>query len=106
MSVEGATIVQSRSPVAQAGRGGRVARPPSGAPTQHGAGMDRQIFGQLDLGTLEPLVAAGGIVGSLLWLALAAFVYASRSPPRPAAGPRTVDLGPEPPARSRFERFA
>jgi hypothetical protein len=68
--------------------------------------MDRQIFGQLDLGTLEPLVAAGGIVGSLLWLALAAFVYASRSPPRPAAGPRTVDLGPEPPARSRFERFA
>jgi hypothetical protein len=60
--------------------------------------VDRQIFGQFDLGTLEPLVAAGGIVGSLLWLALAAFVYAWRSPPRPDAGPRTLDLGPEPPA--------
>lgn len=64
--------------------------------------MDRRIFGQLDLGTLEPLVAAGGIVGSLLWLALAAFVYAWRSPPRPAAGPRTLDLGPEPPALANF----
>ena len=64
--------------------------------------MDRQIFGQLDLGTLEPLVAAGGIVGSLLWLALAAFVYAWRSPPRPDAGLRTLDLGPEPPALANF----
>ena len=64
--------------------------------------MDRQIFGQLDLGTLEPLVAAGGIVGTLLWLALAAFVFASRAPPRPEAGPRTLDLGPEPPALANF----
>jgi hypothetical protein len=59
--------------------------------------VDRQVFGQLDLGTLEPLVAAAGLVGALLWLALVAFVYALRSPPRPDAGPRTLELGPEPP---------
>ena len=60
--------------------------------------MDLRIFGDLDLGTLEPLVAAAGLVSALLWLALVAFVYAFRSPPRPDPGPRTLDLGPEPPA--------
>src|SRR5262245_9543068 len=64
--------------------------------------MNREIFGQLDLGTLEPLVGAGGIVGSLLWLALAAFVYAWRAPPRPEPGPGTLDLGPEQPALANF----
>jgi hypothetical protein len=64
--------------------------------------MDGRIFGQFDLGTLEPLVVAGGIVGSLLWLALAAFVYAWRAPPRPEPGQRTLDLGPEPPALANF----
>ena len=64
--------------------------------------MDQRIFGQLDLGTLEPLVAAAGVVGALLWLALVAFVYALRSPPRPDPGARTLDLGPEPPALANF----
>jgi hypothetical protein len=64
--------------------------------------MGTQLLGPVDLGTLEPLVAAGGVVGSVLWLALAAFVYAWRSPPRPDAGPRTLDLGPEPPALATF----
>ncbi len=45
--------------------------------------MGRQLLGPVDLGDLEPLVAAAGVVGSLLWLALVAFVYALRSPRRP-----------------------
>jgi Predicted membrane protein (DUF2207) len=64
--------------------------------------MDQRIFGQLDLGTLEPLVAAAGVVGALLWLALVAFVYALRTSPRPDAGPQTLELGPEPPALANF----
>jgi hypothetical protein len=64
--------------------------------------VNRDLFGQLDLGTVEPLVAAAGIVSALLWLALVAFVYAFRSPPRPDPGPRTLDLGPEPPALANF----
>src|SRR5207342_2967830 len=35
---------------------------------------------------------------ALLWFAAAAFVFASRTPPRPPVGPRTLALGPEPPA--------
>jgi hypothetical protein len=38
--------------------------------------MSWQLFGPLDLGTLEPLVAAGGVVAPLSRLALAAFVDA------------------------------
>jgi hypothetical protein len=64
--------------------------------------MDREIFGQLDLGALEPLVVGGAIVGSLLWLAAAAFAYALRTPPRPPIGPLTLVLGPEPPAVANF----
>jgi Predicted membrane protein (DUF2207) len=64
--------------------------------------MDLRIFGDLDLGTLEPLVAAAGLVSALLWLALVAFVYAFRSPPRPDPGPGTLELGPEPPALANF----
>jgi hypothetical protein len=64
--------------------------------------VNRQAFGDLDLGTLEPLVLGGAIVGSLLWLAAAAFAYALRAPPRPPAGPRTLVLGPEPPAVANF----
>jgi hypothetical protein len=64
--------------------------------------VNRQLFGDLDLGTLEPLVAGGAIVGSLLWLAAAAFAYAFRTPPRPQRGLLTTALGPEPPAIANF----
>lgn len=64
--------------------------------------MSNELLGRLDLGTVEPLVAAGAIVGSLLWLALAAFVYAWRVPPRPPTGPRTLELGPESPGVANF----
>jgi Predicted membrane protein (DUF2207) len=37
-----------------------------------------------------------------LWLAAALLVYLSRRPPQPAVGPRTLDLGPEPPAIANF----
>ena len=60
--------------------------------------MSRQLLGSVDLGTLEPLVVGAGLVTSLLWFAAAAFVFALRAPPRPPLGPRTLDLGPEPPA--------
>ena len=64
--------------------------------------MNRQLFGDLDLGTLEPLVAGGAVVGSLLWLAAAAVLYAFRAPPRPPTGLRTLVLGPESPAVANF----
>ena len=67
-----------------------------------GAGVNRQLFGDLDLGTLEPLVAGAAIVGSLLWLAAAAFAYALRTPPKPQTGLLTLVLGPEPPAVANF----
>ncbi len=60
--------------------------------------MSRQFLGPVDLGTLEPLVVGAGLVSALLWFAGAAFVFASRAPPRPPLGPRTLVLGPEPPA--------
>jgi hypothetical protein len=67
-----------------------------------GAGVNRQVFGDLDLGTLEPLVVGGAVVGSLLWLAAAAFLYAFRAPSRPPTGLLTLALGPESPAVANF----
>ncbi|HUG65935.1 MAG TPA: hypothetical protein VMK83_12015 [Gaiellaceae bacterium] len=64
--------------------------------------MSRQFLGDVDLGSLEPLVLGAGIVGSLLWLAGAAFAYALRAPERPPVGARVLDLGPEPPAVANF----
>jgi predicted membrane protein DUF2207 len=64
--------------------------------------LNDDLFGQLDLGGAEPLVVVAGVIGCLLWLAAASFVYALRSPPRPPVGPLTLDLGPEPPAIANF----
>jgi len=64
--------------------------------------VNRQLLGDLDLGTLEPLVAGGAIVGSLLWLAAAAFAYALRTPPKPPIGLLKLVLGPESPAVANF----
>jgi O-antigen/teichoic acid export membrane protein len=60
--------------------------------------MSQPLLGPFDLGGLEPLVVVGAVVSALLWLALASFVYALRSPPAPPVGLRTLDLGLEPPA--------
>ena len=64
--------------------------------------MNRQVFGDLDLGALEPLVVGGAMVGTLLWLAAAALASAWRTPPRPPIGLLTLALGPEPPAVANF----
>lgn len=64
--------------------------------------MNRQLFGDLDLGTLEPLVAGAAVVLSLLWFAAAAFLYTLRAPPRPPVGAMTLDFGPESPALANF----
>ena len=37
-----------------------------------------------------------------MWLAAAGLVLLSRTPPEPTVGPRTLDLGPEPPAVANF----
>jgi hypothetical protein len=63
--------------------------------------MSQRLFGPFDLGDLEPLVVVAAVVSALIWLALASFLYALRSPPKPPIGRRTLDLGPEPPPRSR-----
>ena len=42
------------------------------------------------------------IAASALWLVAAAAVLISRTPPQPPVGPRTLDLGPEPPAVANF----
>lgn len=71
-------------------------------PSHDAAGMNRDLLGDLDLGTLEPLVVGGAVVGGLLWLAVALFAYALRAPPRPPVGLLTLALGPEPPAVANF----
>jgi hypothetical protein len=64
--------------------------------------MNRDVLGGFDLGTLEPLVVGGAVVGTLLWLAAAALLYAFRAPPRPPTGLLTLALGPETPAVANF----
>ena len=55
------------------------------------------LFDESDL----PLVLAA-LASASLWLLAAAVVLWTRSPPRPAVGPRTLDLGPERPAVANF----
>ncbi len=46
--------------------------------------------------------AFAAVAASALWLGAAAAVLVSRTPPQPPVGPRTLDLGPEPPAVANF----
>jgi hypothetical protein len=52
----------------------------------------------LDLPGGELEIALLGVAAGMLWLGAAAFFYAARHPADPPVGPRTLDLGPEPPA--------
>jgi Predicted membrane protein (DUF2207) len=51
----------------------------------------------LDVGLLLAAVATGA-----MWLLAAGVVYLLRKPPEPPVGPRTLELGPEPPAVANF----
>jgi hypothetical protein len=50
----------------------------------------------------ELLLAFAAVVASAGWIVAAAAVLYSRAPPQPAVGPRTLDLGAEPPAVANF----
>jgi hypothetical protein len=56
----------------------------------------------LDLPGGELEIAVLGVAAGMLWLGAAAFFYAARHPADPPVGPRTLDLGPEPPAVANF----
>ena len=56
----------------------------------------------MDLAETEPLLVVGAIVTGLLWLLATLWLYVSRLPAEPPAGPKTLDLGPEPPAIASF----
>jgi hypothetical protein len=55
------------------------------------------LFGESDL-----ILALVAVAASLAWLAAAAAVLVSRAPPQPIVGPRTLELGREPPAIVNF----
>lgn len=52
----------------------------------------------LDLGGGQLVVVGAALATSAAWLGAAGVVFASRRPPEPPVGPRTLELGPEPPA--------
>lgn len=52
-------------------------------------------------GTDLVLVVAAAVT-ALLWLLAAGLVHVLRKPPEPPVGPRTLELGPEPPAVANF----
>jgi hypothetical protein len=54
------------------------------------------------LGDSDLVLALVAVGASLGWLAAAGALLVSRMPPRPAVGPRTLELGPEPPAVANF----
>ncbi len=56
----------------------------------------------LDLTGQELEIVLLGVAAGVLWLAAAAFLLASRAPAEPPVGPRTLELGPEPPAVANF----
>ncbi len=57
----------------------------------------RTLSGESDL-----VLALAAVGAWLLWLAVAGLVLLSRAPPEPAVGPRTLELGDEPPAIVNF----
>lgn len=56
----------------------------------------------LDVSGRELEIVLLGVAAGALWLAAAAFLYVSRHPAEPPVGPRTLELGPEPPAVANF----
>ena len=56
----------------------------------------------LELSGTEAVLAVGALATGAAWLVAAGVVYLVRRPPEPAVGPRTLDLGSEPPAVANF----
>lgn len=54
------------------------------------------------LAGLELALAIAALVTGAAWLAAAGLVLLARRPPKPPVGPRTLELGPEPPAVANF----
>jgi hypothetical protein len=52
----------------------------------------------LGLNETDALLALAAVAVSAAWLVAAAIAFALRRPPEPPVGPRTLELGPEPPA--------
>jgi Predicted membrane protein (DUF2207) C-terminal domain len=62
----------------------------------------RAAASTLGLAGSDLVLAVGLAATAGAWLLAAGAVYVLRSPPRPPVGPRTLDLGPEPPALANF----
>ena len=54
------------------------------------------------LGGFELALALAALVTGAVWLAAAGLVLLARRPPEPPVGPKTLELGPEPPAVANF----
>jgi hypothetical protein len=48
------------------------------------------------------VLIVGAVIAAVLWLLAGGFVFLKRRPAEPPVGPRTLDLGPEPPAIANF----
>jgi len=55
-----------------------------------------------DLSGTDAVLAVAAAAASLAWLVAVAIVFVSRRPPEPPVGPRTLELGAEPPAVANF----
>jgi hypothetical protein len=51
---------------------------------------------------LDPVLTLAGAVAAVAWMLAAGVVFLVRRPAEPSVGPRTLDLGPEPPALANF----
>ncbi len=51
---------------------------------------------------LDLALALAALATGAVWLAAAGLVFLTRRPPEPPVGPRTLELGPEPPAVANF----
>jgi hypothetical protein len=60
------------------------------------------FLGLFNLSGLDAALAAGALATGAVWLVAAGAVHLVRRPPEPPVGPRTLDLGPEPPAVANF----
>lgn len=56
------------------------------------------MAGFFDLSGTDAVLAVAAAAASVAWLVAAGIVFVGRRPSEPRVGPRTLDLGPEPPA--------
>jgi hypothetical protein len=60
------------------------------------------MAGFFDPSGTDAVLALAAAAASVAWLVAAAIVFVVRHPPEPPVGPRTLELGPEPPAVANF----